>query len=441
MASLARKLSHSFHPDSVTRLTSVPRVEDEITRPDHARAPTAIDLSQLEESGMRPITPRVVGAYRLSSPIGSGGMATVHLGVRDDDATRLYAIKRLHAHMAAEASFVEMLLDEATIGARIRHENVVAVHGATMIDGDVLVVMDYVAGVSLGDLIKEVLPQRIPARFVASIMAGALRGLHAAHEALDDQGCSLDIVHRDVSPQNIHVGIDGLGRVLDFGIAKATYRFQKTGAGELKGKIAYMAPEQLQGKPVDRRTDVRAAAVVLWEALVGAPLFHAEDAGTSVVRVIDNKVQRPSERVTGIPRALAQIVMRALAKRPEDRFATALEMAEALEALFASNPVRPSEIGAWLSAVAAEPLREQWRLRTKLVGPPSEPMTKPLASVRTLPSIAPTSPLVDEDDVVTIRRVSRFRQMVATWVPLAALFVTGATLAAVAGHLLAARLG
>jgi serine/threonine-protein kinase len=310
--------------------------------------------------------PQLFGSYRLSDPIGVGGMSTVHLGVRAEDPFRVYAIKRLHPQFVTDDYLAHMLLDEAAIAARIRHENVVAMYGASMVDGDLVLVMEYRAGVTLADLIASVYPKKVPPRIAVAIMAGVLRGLHAAHEAVDDEGRSLEIVHRDVSPQNIHVGVDGVARVLDFGIAKTTSRMQTTRAGEIKGRIAYMAPEQLLSRGIDHRVDIRAAAAVLWETLTGQPLFHGENEGETVTRVLGGCTTRPSEIVPDLPPTLDAIIMKALAARREDRFATALEMAQALEAVYPSTP-HPNEIGAWIAAFAAGALREQWNVRSRLL--------------------------------------------------------------------------
>jgi serine/threonine-protein kinase len=163
-------------------------------------------------------------------------------------------------------------------------------------------------------------------------------------------------VHRDVSPQNIHVGTDGVPRVLDFGIAKAHERSQNTRTGELKGKIAYMAPEQLLDAHADRRTDVRAAAVVLWEALAGRPLFHGENEGRTVTRILNQSVPAPSTFAPHVSPALDQVVLKALSSNPADRYATALEMAHALDQVGMAGP---DEIARWVLTHGAEVLREQ----------------------------------------------------------------------------------
>jgi eukaryotic-like serine/threonine-protein kinase len=188
----------------------------------------------------------------------------------------------------------------------------------------------------------------------SSIVTGALAGLHAAHEAKSEQGEPLQIVHRDVSPQNILVGADGVTRVLDFGVAKAAWRAQTTREGQVKGKISYMAPEQIMRETVDRRCDVYAAALVLWETLTSKRLFTGDNPGAIVASVLQTRVKAPSTLAPGVPSALDELVMRGLSHDPAARFATAAEMAEALER--AVTPATPREVGLWVRSVAGSKL-------------------------------------------------------------------------------------
>jgi eukaryotic-like serine/threonine-protein kinase len=210
---------------------------------------------------------RTVGRYRVYSELAVGGMATVHLGCLLGSAgfSKLVAIKCLHEELALENDFVSMFLDEARLASTIHHPNVVASLDVVAEQGELLVVMEYVHGETLSVLLRTSrqtgnLPS-VPV--VTRILCDALEGLHAAHTA-SLAGRRLNIVHRDVSPQNIMVGADGNTRVLDFGIAQAALRSQSTAAGTIKGKLAYMSPEQVQGMAVDARTDIFAAGVVLW---------------------------------------------------------------------------------------------------------------------------------------------------------------------------------
>lgn len=302
--------------------------------------------------------PLLLGRYALYDELASGGMATVHLGrlLGPVGFARTVAIKRLHPQHAKDPEFVAMFLDEARLAARIRHPNVVATLDVVATSGEVFLVMEYVAGESLASLLGAAhrAGQRIPLRFAAHMVSGALQGLHAAHEATNDKGESLHLVHRDVSPHNILVGVDGVARVLDFGVAKAAGRLQTTDEGRIKGKLSYMAPEQLASRGVTRRTDVFAASVVLWEALVGRRLFPGADPAEIVGKVLSAPIEPPSRLAPDIPPALDALVMKGLSREPEQRFATALEMAVELEEAIGLVPAR--EVGAWVETCAGDRL-------------------------------------------------------------------------------------
>ncbi|HEY8041249.1 MAG TPA: serine/threonine-protein kinase [Polyangiaceae bacterium] len=304
---------------------------------------------------------RTLGRYALHDPIASGGMATVHLGqlVGAAGFSRTVAIKRLHAHFAQDPQFVMMFMDEARVAGRIRHPNVVPTLDVVSAEGELFLVMEYVEGESLVRLLKVAARrhQPVPLPVAGSIVAGLLHGLHAAHEARDENGEPLGIVHRDVSPHNVLVGRDGVARVVDFGVAKAAGRLQTTREGQLKGKLLYMAPELFRGSAPERRVDVYGAAVVLWETLVGRRLFAGQTDAETVGKILANSVRRPGELREGIPPALDDVVLRGLIGDPAERFATALEMATALEA---ACPVAPAAaVGAWVDDAVAEVLTER----------------------------------------------------------------------------------
>jgi serine/threonine-protein kinase len=263
-------------------------------------------------------------------------MATVYLGNKSGMAgfERLVAIKRCHPHLHDDEEFVSMFLDEARLAARIHHPNVV---GTLDVDcTDILyLVMDYVEGDSLGALLKRAgkEKQKLPVGVVVRVMIDALRGLHAAHELRDLDGSPINLVHRDVSPQNILVGLDGISRITDFGIAFAAARSTVTQAGRIKGKFSYMAPEQVKGQEATRRIDVFGAGIVLWEALAGRPLFRRQDDAATINAVLTERVPPPSSVTPGISPALDSVVLEALRRNPSERYATAAELAEALERL------------------------------------------------------------------------------------------------------------
>jgi serine/threonine protein kinase len=301
---------------------------------------------------------RVIGRYALHDEIAAGGMATVHFGRLLGQAgfSRTVAIKRLHAQFAKDPDFVSMFMDEARLAARIHHPNVVSTLDVVARDGELFLVMEYIPGEALSKLARYVgqRAERIDPRIAVAIVAGFLHGLHAAHEARNERGEPLEIVHRDVSPQNVLVGTDGVARVVDFGVAKAVGRVHTTREGQLKGKLAYMAPEQIHGIDVTRRTDVYAASIVLWELLVGKRLFARENEAAVIVAALTADPPAPGTLVSGLPEALDRITLRGLARSPEARFATAREMALALEE--AIDLALPSEVGAWVQETAGSPL-------------------------------------------------------------------------------------
>jgi eukaryotic-like serine/threonine-protein kinase len=305
--------------------------------------------------------PASLGRYVLFDEIASGGMASVHLGrlVGPGGFLRTVAIKRLHPHLAKDPEFVAMFLDEARLAARIRHPNVVPTLDVVAQRGEVLLVMEYVHGESLSRLWRLMREREscLPLPIVCAVMGNVLSGLHAAHEAMSDQGLPLGIVHRDVSPQNVLVGVDGVARVLDFGVAKAALRYQSTQEGRLKGKLAYMAPEQIELREVDRRSDVFAASTVFWEALTGARLFDTSQPAATIAKIMNPETPAPSSLVSTVPRVLDEIVLRGLERDPARRFASALEMAKALEVSVRGASAR--EVSEWLEAIAPEAITQR----------------------------------------------------------------------------------
>jgi serine/threonine-protein kinase len=306
-----------------------------------------------------PPEPGVVGRYALCGEIASGGMATVFFGrlLGARGFSRTVAIKRLHPAYAKDPDFASMFLDEARMAARIRHPNVVQTLDVVSANGELLLVMDYVHGESLSGLNRalRVRQRLVPRRIAAAILCNVLLGLHAAHQATNDRGEPLELVHRDVSPQNILVGADGVARLLDFGIAKAAGRAHTTRDGAVKGKYAYMAPEQVVGAPVTRAADIFSAGVVLWELLTGQRLFYVEGDATTLMNVLHAQVDPPSSRVPSIPTAFDDVVMRAMRRSALERFATAREMAVALEGC--EGLASMTEVGEWVESLAAETLR------------------------------------------------------------------------------------
>ncbi len=300
-------------------------------------------------------------SYVMYGAIAAGGMATVHLGrlVAAGGFTRRVAIKRLHPHLATDPEIAATFAEEARLASRVAHANVAAMLDVVSADGELLLVMEYVHGESLSRLLIAARNAAAPPpiEIVASVVADVLHGLHAAHEAVDENGKPFRLVHRDVSPQNVIVGVDGVARVVDFGIAKAMTLGHVTIDGQMKGKIPYMAPEQLLRRGIDRRVDVYAAGVILWEALAGQRLFVAEDDAGFFEKIVEKPVRPPSRVNPRVTRALDAVVMRALERDPDKRFASALDMALAIEAITLRAP--PSAVGAWVTAGASAALAKR----------------------------------------------------------------------------------
>jgi serine/threonine-protein kinase len=350
-------------------------------------------------------------------------MAVVHLArmVGAVGFARTVAVKRLHAHLAQDPEFTAMFVDEARLAARVRHPNVVPTLDVVADGGELFLVMEYVAGASLSQLNRAARAnrERVPIRVLSAILSGALYGLHAAHEAKSEQGEPLGIVHRDVSPQNIMVGIDGVARVLDFGIAKAAGRVQTTRDGQIKGKAAYMSREQLDGKGVDARTDVYAIAVVMWEALTGERLFTGDTPEATLTKVLAGASGPPSSVVQGISAEVDAIVMKGLAREPKDRFDTARAMAIAIEETV--PPATAREVGEWVERLAGSEIA----LRAhRIIEIESQPTVRSAA----LPATIDVATTTTTSSVAMSPRTSRTR----IWLPAAIALVVSVAVAVIA---------
>jgi eukaryotic-like serine/threonine-protein kinase len=328
--------------------------------------------------------PRMVGRYALFHELASGGMATVHLGRLQATAgfSRTVAVKRLHAQHAKDPDFVAMFMDEARLAARINHPNVVATLDVVVEDDELFLVMDYVHGESLARLIRNTAAagRQVPVAVAVSIVIGMLHGLHAAHEAKSENGEPLDIVHRDMSPQNVIVGADGVARVLDFGVAKAANRAQTTQDGQLKGKLRYMSPEQLHSHPVTRSSDIFSAAIVAWELLTCQRFISVDEPGAIIMKLLSDETPRPSSRRKDLDWVADEVLLRGLRRDPLARYATALEFAVAFEKM---GPAPLAEVSEWVKWAAAEALAERAALvrQTESRTPTTIPLLAPPSSV------------------------------------------------------------
>jgi serine/threonine-protein kinase len=296
-------------------------------------------------------TKRRLDRYELIGELASGGMATVYLarlaGV--GGFQRFVAIKRLHPHLAGEEEFIEMFLDEARLAAGIHHPHVVPILEVGQTENGYYLVMEYIEGDTLARIVARALSggQNVPRSILLRIILDTLAGLHAAHELNDAHGESVNLIHRDCSPQNVLVGVDGCSRITDFGVARASSRIASTRTDRVKGKLAYMSPEQAKGDgDIDRRSDLFAMGVILWEVLAGRRLFKAENETQTMRRIMIEPIPRLSTMLGDLHPALDDVVARALDRDPERRFQTAAEMADSLErAARVAATASPSEVG------------------------------------------------------------------------------------------------
>jgi serine/threonine-protein kinase len=336
---------------------------------DPAHRPPLTSDPSLGSSSANSNAPRAgtyfLGRYRVVDEIGIGGMASVHLARMDGPGgfQKWVAIKRIHPHLVEDETFVHMFLDEARVAARISHPNVAQVFDLGKHEDTYWIAMEYLHGEPLREVMRrtEELGQPMPPEIACRVIADAAEGLHAAHELLGKHGEKLQLVHRDVTPHNLFVTYDGTTKVVDFGIAKFSSRMASTRAGTLKGKLAYMSPEQVGGEPIDRRTDVFALGVVLWELTTGQRLFRMESDLDTLAKVQECNVPRPSTVVRGYPIDLEKIVMKALAKQKNERYKTAREFSRALQSLLMRRGlfIASDEVASYTASIFAERIRKR----------------------------------------------------------------------------------
>ncbi len=308
---------------------------------------------------------RRLGRYTLRYRVAQGGMASVYLARMRSEASpamgrfgRWVAVKTIHPHIADNPRFVTMFIDEARLAGRLDHPNLCSVFDCGN-EGEVYyLAMEYLHGESLGVTARHAWGRAMPIapELCARIVADAARGLHSAHELRDEEGILAGVVHRDVSPENIFVTYEGVVKVVDFGVARSRDQTDLTAAGELKGKLAYMAPELVREQSIDRRVDVWGLGVVLWEITVGRRLFRRESDSETLFAVMRDTVPPPTTLRADYPPALEAIVMRALERDTSLRYGTALELARALDAWIASTglPAGPPEVAEFMQAWFAD---------------------------------------------------------------------------------------
>ena len=315
-----------------------------------------------------PALPYTMGRFTLCEELGSGGMATVYLSKMRLAAglDRLVAVKTIHQHLAKEKTFVDMFLDEAKIASHISHPNVCAVYDFGNVGGIFYIAMEYLVGEPLIEFVNAIAAREDPTLLealpflAARIIADACEGLHAAHTLRGADGNQLQVIHRDVSPQNLFVTYEGSTKVVDFGCAKALERVTQTNTGIMKGKVSYAAPEQLNGDDLDARADVFALGVCLWETLTMRQLFRRENAIKTAMAVLEEPIPRADASYPWVPAELADIAERALARDADQRYSSAREMGKALRGYIARSgaPFEAAEVAEWMRHLFAERHRD-----------------------------------------------------------------------------------
>jgi eukaryotic-like serine/threonine-protein kinase len=255
-------------------------------------------------------------------------------------------IKRIRPHLSKQKNFVSMFLDEARLAAQLNHPNIVQIHELGQLDDSYFIAMEYVFGRDMARIIPKAERMGIafPLVYALKIAAEVCEGLHHAHQRADAWGNPLHIVHRDVTPENIFVSFDGTVKILDFGIAKARGQTGETSVGEIKGKLSYLSPEQALGKSLDCRSDIFSLGVVLYEWLTGLRLFTGDSEAAVLRSISEGKIYGPSYFKPDIPPEVEAVVMRALEKDRELRYASAWEMQRDLEALLSASDFQPASM-------------------------------------------------------------------------------------------------
>ncbi|MEM9188234.1 MAG: protein kinase [Myxococcota bacterium] len=375
--------------------------------------------------------PERLGRYRIEKEVASGGMASVYLGRATGPAgfEKLLAIKCIHPHLARKQDFVQMFLDEARVAAQIQHPNVCTVFEVGDDGGTYYLAMEYLLGETVAHLAQRIhgrpkLRSSLTfGRLAARIIADACRGLHAAHELRNPLGEPLHIIHRDATPSNLFVSYEGHIKVVDFGVAKAADQLHETGPQTAKGKIAYMAPEQLQNLALDRRIDVWGMGVSLWELCAQKRLFSRSSKAAALRAILDEPIPSAKLGTGDAPAELASIVARALSRNPADRYPSTLAMGRDLEAFIsATGPaIGEDDVSQLMRGVFAE---EEGGKRAFIAGLSREPTSGRTPVPESLPP--PATP--DGSGLVPMRRPRRWLPIVAAVALLITIPVVGLAL-------------
>ena len=315
------------------------------------------------------------GRYTLLEPIGNGGMAEVFRAKsRSDGLRRIVAIKRIHASLSVDPQFVDMFIDEANVAAGLNHTNIAQVFDFGRVGNQYYIAIEHIHGRDFRTLVRGFAAENahLPVAAACHLIEKVCAGLDYAHERTDPSGRPIDLVHRDISLQNLLLSFDGEVKIIDFGVAKAVGRLSRTQAGFVKGKFAYMSPEQIRGLPLDARSDIFSCGIVLWELLTSRRLFASQLTIDTLRKVRDAVVPRPSSINPHVPRELDEIVLKALSKHVEDRYQSARELGDALQACAkkSGHTMRRSELADWVRGrfpeeFASETMRiaEHWQRR------------------------------------------------------------------------------
>ena len=318
------------------------------------------------------------GKYTLIDRIAVGGMAEIFLARQAglEGFEKTIVIKRIRPHLSKQASFVKMFLNEAKLAAQLNHPNIVQIYDLGKIGESYFIAMAYIFGRDMRRIIPKADSMGIPFPMVYAlkIASSVCEGLYYAHQKVDLYGSPLNIVHRDVTPENIFVSFDGTVKVLDFGIAKAANQIEQTRAGEIKGKLSYMSPEQCMGKVLDQRSDIFSLGVVLYEWLTGFKLFTGDSEVAILKSITEGKIYAPSYFKADIPEAVESILMRALEKDREKRYQSAWEMQYDLDQFLSQYEFTPSNIhlSNFLKQLFNDELEEE-KARLATGGGPSAP--------------------------------------------------------------------
>lgn len=336
------------------------------------------ELAIVPESRSKPISSR---GLRFLCRLGQGGMAEVHLAnaAPPNAPPSLVVVKRMHQQHVDDPSTVGMFLDEARLALRLSHPNIVRTDRLGSFDGRHGIVMEFLEGQPFHQVLKRAYETEatLSLEVVVQIAIAALDGLHYAHELKDQEGNPLQIVHRDVSPQNLFITYDGAVKLLDFGIAKNALQDGRTRTGLLKGKVSYMAPEQARGDELDRRADIWSLGVVLWEAVTGSRLFKGSNEAATLHMTLTDDVAPPSMRRPDLPPELEAILLRALQRDPAQRYATAAAMRDELEAWLSNRELLPSaSVSQLMPRLFGKEMRDHRQQIQTLLHAPSEPTTE-----------------------------------------------------------------